>query len=603
MLKFTSKINIDIFFYVILLIFFCLSLFLSVFRDAIRDETIYIHETFLLSELLRNGIWFGDYAVGLHGFLFKIPPAIVFIFTGSSVFILTLYNIILSCVACVFLYKFFKEAFHWRFNALLALGLIVANFHFILTIPTYLREMPSLLAVSLLLYGIHKNWRPWILGLVFLLLLDAKEYLFFIFVLGYFIAIGVKYFNKKDLKGFLLESVQIAFLPIVWIVLMFTTSLIPVNMFLASILGIVSTGTTHLVAHFSVDVATTNLLDTEEFRTIFQFTISEDYHPIFQTILQVLNTLLSYIGKILYPRTFSFLSVPKVIILPAIYMSWKALRQKKYDLKMMLAIFFFTYLVVYLARASHGRYLLPIVPVIAVFFVSFINYPFKNKVELIKVLIVTFIFMSFGFFFEMSYVFYKIIIELFLFILIVLSVLKPFGLSKYFYSFLQKITLIFCIVVMFGASMLFYFTQGQMKNYILFGRNREIEKIVEMIPEKEKVWINNVESYDYMSVLIGQTYSWPEWKWDLAPFVPKKRLLKAYGEQYIYNDRVPGIPAFKEYLLENEIRYIIFIESELESEPWDYEEFFQDFKQEPWLVEEKVENLKNKKVYLFKVDL
>ncbi len=610
MSNFLKKINVDIVFYVILGAYFVFALFFSTFRDAIKDETIYIHETFLMSELLKNGIWFGDYAVGLHGFLFKIPPAIVFMFTGTSIFVLTFYNILFACASCFLFYKFLKEAFAWRFNALLALGFFMANFHFILTTPTYLREMPSLFVVMLLLYGIFKNWKLWILGIIFLLLLDAKEYLFLMFGLGYFIWLLVKYLKDRNYKKIIIESLQLYTPSLIYIVLMFTTSIIPLNMFLASIFGMVSTGTAHVVAHFSPDTAAANLMKDEEIRTIFQFVVTEDMPLAQQMFLNFLNTILSYIGKILYPRTFSFLSVPKIIILPAIYMAFKTFKTQTQGLKKILSILFFTYIAIYLLRASHGRYLLPIVPLIAIYFIEFIQYPFENKKEVIRVLIATFLFMSFGLFFETSYLLHKIAIELFLFSCIAICVLKPFPYSRYFYKLFQKVTLVFCILAMFGASVLFSMTQGQISNYFLFGENREIEEIIEILPEDENVWVNNVKSYELMATKMEQTYAWPEWKWDLASFVPKKDLLKVHGDQFLYNEFYTDPATFKDYLLENEITYVVFIKPTVDEQLFNHNYLSKsegiktiDFlKKDSAFVEKEAHNLQNKKVYLFKLD-
>jgi len=608
---FLKRINIDIVFYILLFSFIIFALFLSSFRDAVADETIYIHETFLMSELIKNGIWFGDYAVGLHGFLFKIPPALLFIFTGPSVFLLTLYNVLLACLSLSFFYKFLKEAFGWRYKAILALGLLIANFHFLISTPTYLREMPSLFIVIMLFYGIFKNWKPWLLGLVFLLLLDAKEYLFFMFGLGYFVWIIVKYHKPLNIKKIFLESIQLYVPSLVYISLMFTTSLIPINMFIASILGFISIGVEHVTGQFAVDSATINLLKDEEVRTIFQFTITEDMHIIVQMILGFLNTVLSYIGKILYPRTFSFIGIPKIIILPAVYMAFKVLKSKTEDFKKVLPILLLTFLLIYILRASHGRYLLPIMPLVAIYFVQFLHYPFENKKEVIIVLIATFLFMSFAFYFETSYLIHKIAIETFLFACIVISVLKPFPYSKYFYNFFQKSTIVFCIIAMIATSMLFILTQGQIYNYRLFGRNREINEIVEIIPKNENVWINNAKSLKLMKAEMAYTHAWPEWKWELAEFVPKKDLLKSYGEKYLYNDFYGFPELFFEYLEENEIKYLVYVEPTIDAELFDYEylnfsegiKMLDFIKQEEIFVEQETHKLQNKKVYLFEVNL
>ncbi|GEM_PF-1884523 len=609
--EFLQNINIDYVFYVLLIAFFIFALFFSTYRDAIRDETIYIHETYLLSELIKNGIWFGDYAVGLHGFLFKIPPAILFIFTGPSVALLTIYNILIATGVGYFLYRFLQKAFNWKATALLITGFVMANFHFILSTPTYLREMPSLLIIILFLYGILKNWKPWVLGIVLLLLLDAKEYLFFMFGSGYFIWVVIKYFRLYEtlyskIKYIILECIQLYILPLFWIVLMFTTSIIPVNMFVASILGLVDTGLEYTTQHFSADVATQNLLEggTESPR----FYVSEDYPIFLQYILNFLNSIISYIGKIFYPRTFSFLAIPKVIILPAVYMGFKVLKDSwkkklseinKFDL--ILPILMFVYLIIYLLRATHGRYLLPIAPVVGIYFVYFLYYGYHEKRALMKVLLATLVFVVIGFFFEMGYVPQKVILELSLFACIAISVMKPFNFGKDFYLLFKIFTIGLCVAAMFGASVLFAATQGQAKHSTLFGNNREIDNVVEMVPEDSRFWINNHESYDLMAVYIGQTYSWPEWKWQLAPYVPKKTLLQTYGEKYAFNKELYKVEDFWKYVSENDIEYVVLMKSKFEDVPFQDQEYLEDFKETKWLEKYEKQDMKGKEIYVFEV--
>src|SRR3989304_6258119 len=75
------------------------------FRAAYSDEVHYLKETLLMSELLKKGEWIGNYGVGLHGFLFKLPVALIFILTGPSVLAATLFNFFLSMRMLFFIYK------------------------------------------------------------------------------------------------------------------------------------------------------------------------------------------------------------------------------------------------------------------------------------------------------------------------------------------------------------------------------------------------------------------------------------------------------------------------------------------------------------------
>ena len=66
----------------------------------------------IISELLKNGIWIGDYGVGLHGFLFKFPVALIFIILGEpSVFAATLFTIFISVSFVWIFYKIVEILF------------------------------------------------------------------------------------------------------------------------------------------------------------------------------------------------------------------------------------------------------------------------------------------------------------------------------------------------------------------------------------------------------------------------------------------------------------------------------------------------------------
>ena len=96
-----------------LLIGLCLVLGLSVlpFRNATLDDDLYLWETSIMTEALSRSEWIGDYAVGTHGFVFKLPVALVFLLTGPSLEIATVWNILLACVSLYLFYKILKEYF------------------------------------------------------------------------------------------------------------------------------------------------------------------------------------------------------------------------------------------------------------------------------------------------------------------------------------------------------------------------------------------------------------------------------------------------------------------------------------------------------------
>ena len=88
--KLLNNKNITIIFF---LIWFLIFISLSLLRDSISDENIYLGNSVEIANIIQRGEWIGNYGIGLHGFLNKLLLGIVFIFTGPSVFIATLLNI------------------------------------------------------------------------------------------------------------------------------------------------------------------------------------------------------------------------------------------------------------------------------------------------------------------------------------------------------------------------------------------------------------------------------------------------------------------------------------------------------------------------------
>ena len=240
--------NYDYVMYIVLIIFFLFMLFFSSFRDMVKDESLYFNETWLMSQLLQEGKWIGNYAVGLHGFLFKLPMALIFLITGPSVEIVTIFNILLACITGLLFYNLSKKVLGKSKYGVLSTLILLSSFYFFISTPTYLREIPSLFVVVLFLYSLIDDWDNWKISLIFLLLLDSKEYIFFVFALFYLILL----FIESDKKGVskIVEVVKqyiLVMLPsIVWLVLMFTTSIIPMNMYVASTLGLIDTNFKYL---------------------------------------------------------------------------------------------------------------------------------------------------------------------------------------------------------------------------------------------------------------------------------------------------------------------------------------------------------------------
>ena len=151
-------------------------------------------------------------------------------------------------------------------------------------------------------------------------------------------------------------------------------------MYLASILGLVQGDLSYTLKHFSTDFNSENLVDGGSSVLLLKGD---------GKLIEIYNFVMAYLGKILYPRSFSFISVPKVVIFPVVYSSvmlvWKYIKSKKKEFNIFVfsALLILVWLLFYILRTSHGRYLLPILPFIGILlvYVFFSNLQRNRKLD------------------------------------------------------------------------------------------------------------------------------------------------------------------------------------------------------------------------------
>ena len=648
-------------FFLILSIFIFYFVF-SFFRDATVDEALYLRETLIITETLRDGKWFGNYGTGLHGFLFKLPVALIFLVTGPSVFVATLFTILLSAISCWLFFKLLYNHLKVGYWALAGIFLLATNFEFFRSSLTFLREIPVLFAVLLFLHAIFLKKNRWLIGLSLLLILDAKEYVFFAFAPPFILWIIIeKYLLSNKITFNLIKNVTekliICFLPsIIFLVLMFCSGTIPLNMYNAAILGFVKHGQTWNSSQFTVSTATANLVK-KEVKQIVQIptkttnisetsfnnslSTSKSYQDLpmsltnttmsldsffksFTTFINIINVIftyffsimknniiifinviLAYLGKILYPRTFSFISIPMIIIIPSFVTSlylFKKCVKKKLTKLLILPLIMWVYFLIFILRASHGRYLFPIAPIIFIFFILFLK-EYKKKLNIVTtILIITFIFIIGKFFFEATHLLIFNIIFNFIFFTCLICffyIKKP----KKWQNLIASIT----IVAIFGFSTLstniaFSYRQGQVKEYIKWGRNREIRKILSNFREDEKIWINTIQITKHLVYFYRKDLNYnPEWYWELQENIPKKYLIITPKEKNTYMFPIINLDQFRTEIQKNKIDKLVLIYSTIPDSKLPMQQNLKEFKKFPWLSILKTVKLKNKNMYIFKV--
>lgn len=525
-------------FYLLILVI-CVFLVQLFFRYPMHDETYYLRETVLLSKLISTGEWFGNYGVGLHGFLFKLPLALIFILTGPNVIVATIYNYILAGICAFVLFKIGNLLFKNSTLSLFAVLLTVFSFEFIRSTPTYLREIPSLLSVLLFLYFYIKGCKNWLLSLSLLFVLDAKEYMFLIIGAGYtlseiIILLREKDFSLKRIIGFILNQIIVYSLSLIYIVLMFTTSIIPLNTFIAVILGITEKGQTWNAVQFSTVTALTNNLNSGDVKEIGKL-VYTGTNEFISLIYSILNIIIGYIGKFLYPRSFSFLSIPKIILIPSLVGAFYAFKDYflKSDRKMIIFNTIFVFMFIYFIRNSQGRYLFTISPLI---FISLINFVFvakKNiKVGLYTILF-AWIFEALGLYFEVTWVIPKMIASLILLISFLFVILNIKENRKIF----TKVVFVFILpflMISSASSLAYSYSQGQIFHSLKFGREFESKEIVKNMNNSDIYILNDVDTNKLIQFYLKDYFVDPNWKYSLKKSIPKSPLLETLGEKKIF---------------------------------------------------------------------
>ena len=585
----------------------------AVLRVPFKDETTYIGEALLMAESLKNFEWFGNLPVGLHGFLFKIPAAVLILAFGSPVLMCTITTIFFAVLSCYFCYRIMQKLLLSDFWAISATWMVITSYYFVLSSATFYREISILFAVLVFIYVIISNKNKWITGLSLLLVLDAKEYAFFAFLPAFFIWVCIEEYNQarqsEGKPGFnyvrrVVSRCFAAVLPgLIYLVLMFSTGIIPLNMFSAFLLGLSERGIKTLSNFFEPGKATMNLVK-DAAKTIFQISGLEHFGPWGFYVQKTLNIILQYIGKILYPRSFSFIAIPRFVVLPALIMSVHLFRKREKTNSsplVLLSLILWIYLTGYILRMSHGRYLIPVLPVIVLFFIFFVRDGIKEYAFAGKTLLFTSLFVAAGLYFENVFIKEKLVLSLFfmgfLWLLPVISrkKIQDYKIASAFFVFLLG-----CCTFTVSIAASAFLPDGQIRNFFAWGRNMEYEKVVESLPENRKVFVN-VQKYWALAFDRDSNYLQPEWKRDLKEWIPKKRLLVRNKGQDVFWRRIGSVNNLHDCVTNNDIEFVCMIVSEHPDYFFPSQEFLEEMLDTKWLKLDKEISLKNKKLFIFKV--
>jgi len=599
---------------VILLLFvFGVGIVLSLLRYPDSDESFYLRETLLLSETLQNFQWFGNEPVGLHGFLFKLPAALLFLVTGPSVFIATLTNLIFGLLCVYLVYKFFLFILSSEKWAFWGAFLFSTSVYFLQVLPTFLREVPAILATLLVIHAVINKKNDWMIGLAFLLLLDAKEGIFFVIGAGFIIWLFyTQVFREKETRitprlwRFVKRAIIIQIPVFLYLFLMLCTGLVPLNKKLIPYIGL-NEGGFAVFAEYQAD----NVMSQYQ-KEIVNHAPEKDgpveireksrERNIFQKTFDLFHL---YARKILYFRTFSLTSTPRFLILIAVAVSFlifKRWRERNENERLFLPIIFWCFLLCYILRTSHGRYLLPILPVIILFFLLFIRDVIKDKRFALVTIGAAAVFVTMGMLFETDYILFKTVINT----VILAGLLVLYFHTRYesrFHDQLKTGLILLIGLMSFAINLsVSYLRPGQIGIFYEWGYCGEYNKIADTCKQDVPIWSNiEGELFQFFMNDLDIDFHPDREMFTLKPWVPKARLLKGRIENKVFSFGFKLHDQFHSRLKKEQIQTVALVVSTSDDSEFQfpYQQRLDEFNQMDFLSLKNRIEMKNKIVYIY----
>jgi len=267
-------------------------------------------------------------------------------------------------------------------------------------------------------------------------------------------------------------------------------------------------------------------------------------------------------------------------------------------------LFFWIYVVVYILRASHGRYILPLIPVILFFFLAFLREGLKDRKFSLITLIVTVMFVSLGLVFETSYVWIKILINICiisaLFMVFVFTHLKT-----HLLPYVKK-GLIFFIgmtTMMISLSMS-YLIPGQIGTFLEFGYCAEYKKIADSVGKEHRIWSNmGGQLFRFYYQDLSMEFGKGKDVFVLKDWIPKSKKLLNKNEQKIFSFRLKDLVRFQRRIKKEKIDTIALVVSNSDKKEFlfPYQNDLERLDQWDFLVFRKKQELKNITLYIYDV--
>lgn len=572
-----------------------LGILLSIPRDAVRDDALYLQDAAIMAKCLSDGRWFGDEPVGLHGFLFKMPAALIFMLVGPNATAATLVTILFAMLAVWLCFRLMWRVTDSRRWATTGALLLVASYHFLDTLPTFLREIPALLALLFLIHGLVLRKGHWWMALGLFLILDAKEMVYFMVLPGLCAWIIWEGLRNREMKTAMIR-LGLCFLPLlITIVPMFFTGLIPLNPRVPFIMGLHEGGISQAfhwkftAVHFPSGLMPGAWVNPSA------------------AVDAVATWLWSLLVQIFGPKGFSLVSIPKFIIVPAVAMGIRLQnRWIKSPLPSLTVLPFIAwpYLAIVTITRSSGRHLLPILPILLIFFMLFIRDGIEDSQFFKLTVIATSVTVALEIIFPHPQQLMNAIIQAMVLILFWAYYFTTRAATKlHAYT---SILLVGAIAVSTAGSAIVasYLLPGQIGRALTWGHLSEIRLTAKYVPPQTPVWVNAnplLTSFythqDFLPPKLEKKYYKHFFR------IPKSNRLKRSTPQLIHSFPCKSPQAFLRRIRKKNIATILLTVSTSPNKKFrfQHQELYDYFRNDPNFTLRYTIDFKNKQLHIFKV--
>jgi hypothetical protein len=201
-----------------------------------------------------------------------------------------------------------------------------------------------------------------------------------------------------------------------------------------------------------------------------------------------------------------------------------------------------------------------------------------------------------GLFFEVDFIWIKV----FLNSLIIFLYTVYFFYHKKFKEIYVGLILIISTFT-FSVVAYFFYANGQLHQYLLWGRNSEIREVIKHFDSDEKVLLNDA-GWDMLFLVYREDNLYdPEWKWQLQEWVPRKKDLRMFETFNSYE--MYGIPLRYDVqrIKSRGIDTVALAVSTVEGQNFIYQQKLPLYMEADWLELREVLHLKGKEIYIFTV--